>query len=317
MLSKQRLYFIVFFAALILSYYQSIRIDATNYDKKLIRHTSIINNSIEYPYKYRLLNPYMANSAYVFFRIFLPEKPAFLFAYSVQNLIVYFFMLLMIANFFYLWFDEIGTAIGVLMFALLVPLSLTGYDNLGDLTTAGLMAFGFYLIINGRIILLYPLMFIGTFNEIQIILLILFYFWGSSKNFKSSKVWFHSFFLILTFILTYGIIYLIRGGHADPENYIWYFTKDAAFNLSHPSFVVLWLIMIVPLLVLALRGIKAKPEFLRRNFIITLPLFYILAFFFIARMREMDKALTIFIILIPLALFNILPAHVKKEQAVT
>lgn len=284
---------------------------------KHIRHTSIIKNSIEYPYKYRLLNPYMANSTFALLKIFIPEKPAFLFAYAAQNLIVYFFMLLMAANFFYLWFDEIGTVIGVLMFAVLVTLSLTGYDNLGDLTTAGLMALGFYLIINGRMILLYPLMFIGAFNEIQVILLVMFYFCGSSKNFKSSKVWFHSFFLIVTFVLTYGIIYLIRGGHAGTEDYIWYFTKDAAFNIAHPSFVILWIIMIVPLLVLALKGIKAKPKFLRRNLYITLPVFYIFVFFFMARMREIDKALTIFIILIPLALFNLLPAHIKKEQALT
>jgi hypothetical protein len=284
---------------------------------KLIRHTSIIKNSIEYPYKYRLLNPYMVNSTFTLFKIFLPEKPAFLFAYSVQNLIVYFFMLLMAANFFFIWFDEIGTAIGVLMFAVLVPLSLTGYDNLGDMTTAGLMTLGFYLIFNGRIILLYPLMFLGAFNEIQVILLIMFYLWGSRKNLKMGKVWFHSFFLAVTFVLTYVIIYLLRGGHAGTEDYIWYFTKDAAFNSSHPDFVILWIIMIVPLLVIALKGIKAKPEFLRRNLFITLPLFYVLVFFFMARMREIDKALIIFVILIPLALFNLLPAHLKKEQAVT
>ena len=317
MLSKQRLYFIVFFAALVLSYYQAIRIDAPNYDMKLIRHTSIIKNSIEYPYKYRLLNPYMANSTFSLFKLFLPEKPAFLFAYSAQNLIVYFFMLLMAANFFYLWFDGIGTAVGVLMFTVLVPLSLTGYDNLGDLTTAGLMALGFYLIFNGRTLLMYPLVFFGTFNEIQIVLLVMFYFLGNSKNFKSTKVWFHSFFLVVTFVLTYGIIHLIRGGIAGTGDYVWYFTKDAAFNLAHPSFILLWIITIVPLLVLALKGIKAKPEFLRRNLFITLPLFYIFVFFFMARMREIDKALTIFLILIPLALFNLLPAHIKKEQAAT
>lgn len=317
MLSKQRLYFIVFFAALVLSYYQSIRVDAPNYDMKLLRHTSIIKNTIEYPYKYRLLNAYMSNSTFSLFKLFLPEKPAFLFAYAGQNFIVYLFMLLMAANFFYLWFDEIGTAIGLLMFAVLVPLSLTGYDNPGDLTTAGFMALGFYLIVNGKMIFLYPLMFIGAFNEIQVILLISFYFWGSSKNFKSSKVWFHSFFLAVTFIITYGIIYLIRGGYAGTEDYVWYFTKDAWFNASHPDFIILWIIMIVPLLILALKGIKAKPEFLRRNLFITLPLFYIFVFFFMARMREIDKALTIFLILIPLALFNLLPAHIKKEQAAT
>ncbi len=317
MLSKQRLYFIVFFAAVVLSYYQSIRIDAPNYEMKIKRHLTIVDNSIEYPYKYRLLNPYMANITFSLFKLALPEKPAFLFAYSVQNIIVYFFLMLMAANFFFLWFDGLGAAISLLMFALLVPLSLTGYDNLGDMTTAGLMALGFYLINTNKVLYLYPLVFIGAFNELQIILLIMFYFWGASSNIKSFKVWMHSAFLVLTFVLTYGIIYMLRGGHASGDDYAWYFSKDAAFNSAHPDFVILWIVMIVPLLFLALRGIKSKPEFLRRNLFITLPLFYIGAFFFIARMREIDKALTIFLILIPLAVYNLLPNHTKKEQAVT
>jgi hypothetical protein len=317
LLSKQGLYFIVFFAALILSYYQSIRIDAPNYDMKRKRHSTIIDNSIEYPYKYRLLNPYMANTVFSLFKIALPEKPSFLFAYSVQNIIIYFFLLFMTANFFFLWFDGIGTAIGVLIFSVLVPLSLTGYDNLGDITTAGLMASGFYLIITGKILYLYPLIFIGAFNELQIILLIMFYFWGKRGNIKSLRVWMHSVFMVITFLLAYGLIYLIRGGHGTGDDYVWYFSKDAAFNSSHPDFVILWIIMIVPLLIFALKDIKKKPEFLRRNLFITLPMFYVLAFFFIARMREMDKSLTIFLILIPLSLFTLLPEHAKTKTAET
>jgi hypothetical protein len=307
----------VFFAAVILAYYQSIRIDAPNYEMKLKRHSTIIDNSIEYPYKYRLLNPYMANVTFSLFKLALPEKPAFLFAYSVQNIIIYFFLLLMAANFFYLWFDGLGAAVSLLMFALLIPLSLTGYDNLGDMTTAGLMALGFYFIVTGKIFYLYPLVFIGAFNELQIILLVMFYFWGAKGNIKSFKVWINSSLLIVVFIIAYAVIYLIRGGHAGGDDYVWYFTKDSVFNAAHPDFVILWIVMIVPLLFLALRGIKAKPEFLRRNLFITLPLFYIGAFFFIARMREIDKALTIFLILIPLTVYNLMPEHIKKEQAVT
>lgn len=300
-----------------MSYYQSIRIDAPNYDMKLKRHSSIMDNSVEYPYKYRLLNPYTANITFFLFKLAMPEKPAFLFAYSVQNIIVYFFMLLMVTNFFLLWFDGTGTAVALLIFSVLIPLSLTGYDTLGDMTTAGLMALGFYFINTQKILFLYPVIFIGAFNELQIILLIMFYFWGAKGNIKSSKVWIHSVLLTVTFVIAYAVIYLLRGGHAAGEDYVWFLTKDSVFNLAHPDFVILWIIMIVPLLIIALKEIKSKPEFLRRNLFVTLPLFYIGAFFFIARMREIDKALTIFIILVPLAVYNLLPNHIKKEQAVS
>ena len=39
-----------------------------------------------------------------------------------------------------LWFDDTGSIITTLLFAVIVPLSLTGYDTLGDMTTAGMMA---------------------------------------------------------------------------------------------------------------------------------------------------------------------------------
>ncbi len=315
LINRQKLYFIVFFAALVLSYYQSVRVDAPNYDLKLKRHLTIVDNSVEYPYKYRLLNPYMAHVTFSIFKTGLPEKASFLLAYFIQNIIVYFFLLLMAAKFFVLWFDETGTAVGVLILALLVPLSLTGYDTLGDMTTAGFMALGFFLINTGRILYLYPLVFIGTFNELQIILLIAFYFFGAKSNIKTGKVWMHSVLLTLTFVLAYGIIYLIRGGQAGSTEFVWFFTKDASFNLSHPGFILLWTVMIIPLLYFGLKELKTKPEFLRRNLLITLPLFYVAAFFFIARMREIDKALTIFLILIPLALITILPNHIRRELA--
>lgn len=313
MLIRQRLYFIVFFAALILSFYQTIRIDAPDYELKHTRHMSIVNNTIEYPYKYRLLNPYAANITFSVFKSFLPEKPSFLIAYAIQNIIIYFFLLLMAANFFVLYFDGTGTIIALLLFALLVPLSLTGYDTLGDITTAGLMALGFFLINTGRILYLYPLVFIGAFNEIQIILLAIFYFIGKKGNFRSAGAWIHSAMLCVTFALTYGILYILRGGEAGTSDFVWFFTKDASFNLSHPGFILQWIIMIAPLLYFALKDIKSKPDFLIRNFFTTLPAFYLIAFFFIGRMREIDKALTIFLILIPLALISLLPNHIRRE----
>ena len=121
--------------------------------------------------------------------------------------------------------------------------------------------------------------------------------------------------LTLCFVAAYAIIYLIRGGQACTGEFVWFFTKDASFNLSHPDFVLLWAVMIIPLLYFALKDLRLKPEFLRRNLLVTLPAFYVFVFFFMARMREIDKALTIFLILIPLALITLLPNHIRREPA--
>ncbi len=314
MIENKKILFLVFFIAVILGYYQTVRTDAPNYELKLTRHTTIINNTIEYPYKYRLLNPHITHVWYTAFGSVIPQKPAFLAAYTLQNILVFAFMLFCLMKFFRLWFDDTGAVIALLLFAALVPLSLTGYDILGDMTTAGIMALGFYFINTAKTKLLYPLVFIAAFNELQLILVIAFYFFAKLSNLKDRSVWMNSILLILTFAAGYVIVYLIRGGSAGTGEVNWYFTKDAAFNIANKDWMVLWLIMITPLLYFVYKGFKTKPEFLRNSAMIVLPLFYFGAFFFIARLREIDKALTIFTIIIPLALMTIFPGNTKIQK---
>lgn len=314
MIENKKLLFLVLFIAVILGYYQTVRTDAPNYELKLTRHTTIINNTIEYPYKYRVLNPHITHVWYTALGSVIPQKPAFLAAYTLQNILVFAFMLFCLMKFFRLWFDDTGAVIALLLFAALVPLTLTGYDILGDMTTAGIMALGFYFINTAKTKLLYPLAFIAAFNELQLILLIAFYFFAKLSNLKDRSVWINSILLTVTFIAGYAIVYLIRGGSAGTGEVNWYFTKDAAFNIANKDWMVLWFIMIAPLLYFVYKGFKTKPEFLRNSAIIVLPLFYFGAFFFIARLREIDKALTIFTILIPLALMTIFPGNTKIQK---
>lgn len=311
LLNKNSAIFFVVIAAIVLAYFQSVRIDAPNYELKLARHQSVINNTAEYPYKYRVLNPYVTNIYFSVLKSFISEKASFLLSYFIQNVLVYGFLMFMVLGFMRLWFDDTGAVIGLMLFAVLIPLALTGYDTLGDLTTAGLMALGFCCMNKGKFYMLFPVIFIGAFNELQIILLTAFYFTGSDK--KDKKVWINSALMAGLFFIAYLIIYALRGGQAGESEFVWYFTKDAAFNIANKDWIILWLIMITPFMYFVLKGLKLKPGFLKRNFLITLPVFYFGAFFFIARLREIDKALTIFLIIIPLALISIIPAHLKKE----
>ncbi len=309
-------YFFPLFAAIVISFFVTLRVDIPNYEMKLKRHTSIIENTIEYPYKYRLLNPFIADQTFNLFNLKFSEKPSFVIAYAIQNFLVFFFLLYCLEKYFSLWFDKVGTILSLILFSMIIPITLTGYDVLGDMTTAGLMALGFYFINTSREKFLFPVLIIGAFNELQMILLIMFYFFSSSKNFKLAKVWLNFFLMAVTFLICYGLIYFLRGGQAGQEDFVWYFTKDAAFNISHKDWIPLWLLLITPLLIFALKNFKSKPEFLRRSAIFVLPLFYFAAFFFIARLREIDKALVIFEILIPLALMTLIPQHVKPQNDV-
>jgi len=313
-IEKKYLKYFIFFLALIISYYVTIRVDSPNYEMKLKRHTSVIDNSAEYPYKYRLINPFITQIWFSTSKLFISEIASFILAYVIQNFLVYLFLFYCVNKYLGLWFDNVGIITGMLIFAVLLPLSLTGYDVLGDMATAGFMALGFYFINVNKNGFLYPLVFIAAFNELQIIILIAVYMVSKKQNLTSTKAWLNFVLLLITFCGAYLVLYLIRGGGAGRSDVVWYFTKDAAFNIAHKDWILLWIIMITPFIPFVLKSFKSKPEFLRKTFLIILPVCYFISFFFIARMREIDKALTIFLILIPLALFTILPDNVKKEQ---
>jgi hypothetical protein len=312
--SEKNFKFILVFISLILTFYVTLRIDLPNHDLKLKRHTRIISNNIEYPYKFRLLNPFITEAWFTAGKLLVPEKSAFILAYTLQNFLVFLLLIFSVSKFFAIWFDKAGVLISVLIFTIITFLSFTGYDVLGDMTTAGLMALGFRFIVTEKTKFLFPLIFIGAFNELQIIILALCSLFSIQNNLTSGKAWVNFICLILTFTVSYFLIFLMRGGTTVSSEIIWYFTKDAEFNLAHPEWIVLWVILIFPLLLPVFRNIKSKPEFLRRTFYFILPVCYMISFFFIARMREIDKALTIFIILIPLAIYTLLPQHNKRSD---
>lgn len=313
--SINKVKFVILFLSLIISYYVTLRIDAPNYEEKFNRQTLIVNNKIEHPYKYRLLNPFITQSYYIIFKSFLSEKTSFLFAYAIQNFLVFLFLFYSFSKILRIWFDDIGTVMGLLMLGAIIPLSLTGWDVLGDITTAGLMALGFYFININKRNLLIPILILGAINELQIILLVLFYFFGKKENVKLPKVWLKTIMFTVIFLIVYILIYLLRGGETSTDVNTWVSRKDMMFNVANPNFIILWIILIVPLLVLGLKNFKNKPEFLRLNFMTMLPVFYVIALFILARMREIDKALTMFLILIPLALFSLVPSHLKINIA--
>ncbi len=106
----------------------------------------------------------------------------------------------------------------------------------------------------GKEKLLFPLVFIAAFNELQLILLIAFYFFGSPGGLKDKKTWINSVLLTLTFLAAYAVLYFLRGGSAGGSDVEWYFTKDAAFNIAHKDWVVLWLLMITPFIYFVFKG---------------------------------------------------------------
>lgn len=315
--TTNKIKFVILFTSLVISYYITLRVDAPNFDEKYNRHMSIVHNTIEHPYKYRLLNPFITHIYYSLFKYVISEKSSFLLAYTIQNFLVCLFLFFAAYKYLFTWFDETACIAGLLLFALIIPLALTGWDTLGDLTTAGLMALGFYFINSGKENLLFPLLIAGAFNELQIILVILFYLFGNKDGLKSKTVWVRSFLLTVTFLIVYTLIFTLRGGIISTDISTWSGRQDMLFNIHNPNFIILWAILIIPLAYFALKEFSSKPKFLKTNILTVIPVFYVIALFILARMREIDKALTIFLILIPLALFSLFPTHLRTNNTKT
>ena len=288
-----------------------------NFSLRFNRQMSVIHNTIEHPYKYRLLNPLCTQVYYTVFNHFISERSAFLLACALQNVICFLFLFYASSKFFSLWFDDTGVFIGLLFIALIMPLALTWWDVLGDVITAGLMALGFYFINTKRENLLFPILIIGAINELQIILLILFYFFGKKDNFKNGKVWVKSILFVITFGAAYALLYWLRGGQLGTDSSTWSGRQDFDYNLHHLQFVLIWGILVLPLLYFAVKNLSSKPEFLRLNLFTVIPVFYVIVFALIARLVEIDKALPMFLILIPLALHTLIPAHLKQDKLQT
>ena len=317
MLSSNKIKFAILFGTLVISYYLTLKVDAPEFELRYNRQMSVIHNTIEHPYKYRVLNPLCIQAYYSVFNHFIPERPAFLLACALQNIICFLFLFYASSRFFSLWFDDTGVLIGLLLIALIMPLALTWWDVLGDVVTAGLMALGFYFINTKKENLIFPILVIGALNELQIILLILFYFFGKKDNFKSGKVWLKSVLFVIIFFAAYALLYWLRGGQTDTDSSTWLERRDFDYNLHHLQFVLVWGVLVLPLLYFTVKNLKSKPEFLRLNLFTVIPVFYVIVFSLIARLVEIDKALTMFLILIPLALHSLIPAHLLQNKSQT
>jgi len=109
-------------------------------------------------------------------------------------------------------------------------------------------------------------------------------------------------------------MYTIRGGILAIDYHTWSGRGEMFYNIHNPKFILTWGILILPLLLYSLKSFKMKPEFLKINFLTVIPVFYVIIFLLVARLEEIDKALTMFLFLIPLALFTLVPSHVKQNH---
>jgi hypothetical protein len=278
------------------------------YDEKVDRHVQTLTHTAPYPYAYRVLQTYLTEVVRLPLGAFVNYKKSFLAACVVVSFVFYFLAFWLFFKYLLLWFDESLALVGTLLFIAALPISLTGWDETGDIIMLVVFETAFLLMFARKSYWLLLVIFIGAFNREQTVLVAAFYFFSRAKHLREFKAYLNAAMMVLAFLTGWGVLHLWVGTPAAlTQNASSYLSDDFYFNLQHLGWIPIWTASIGVLLVFAAMDLKKKPEFLRMNFLTTLPIFFFIMYLLRARLREIDKAFAIHLILIPLALFTLFP----------
>ena len=278
-------------------------------------HRLILSNEAQPPYRYRVLYPYAtAGLGWA-----LRHTPLSLF-YAPANLLdTAQFCVVIVAlaaayiafsTFLLEWFSETEALLGTVILAALIPSTVTGYYMDGDFVTLALYALGLLGFVRGRIRWVSLIFLVGGLHRMQLVFLAVLYvaFEAARGRLLERKVVQNTG----AYLVIFGIVhYLVRDVRGDaPTDYTAF--RHIYGNLHMlPKIWGLWGSIVAPIAVLALVGFGRKPRFLQYAAVALVP--YLAVFPFKGNMWELAKALPIFLILIPMALFTLSPSASSRE----
>ncbi len=316
MIERFKIYILFFFIALGITFFVTKERYILNVDQKLERHTHVLNHTAENLYNYRIFPTICIEQIKQVTNLCTDnQKNSFLFAVCIFSFITYWLTLLSMYSFFRsIDLEELKSIISVLLWVVILPFSITGWDEIGDILNLCFFAFAFTAMLRGNLVNAALTIALASLNKEQAILIPIFYFVGFFDN-KANIVnhLSRTFLLLSVFILTTLLLHVWVGQHPHSTFESSFFGTDYLYNLNNPEWVIVWILSLGVFIPFALQQLKDKHPFLRNNALITLPLFYIIIFFLRARMREIDKAFILHLILIPMAVQTLFPTRRKAS----
>lgn len=248
-----------------------------------------VTNQHEPPYKYRIIVP---SACWLVNRV----THSHLFTQLFMSLLIFGGMYLAVYNYFSRLLIREQTA--TLLFAALVPTSITPYWVLDDYIIVTIYALALTLIFDKEFKRLGLLLFIGSLIREQVIFIVPF-FWIISAQKLSPKYLKATQYAIWYFVICIAGYFWPRALFGlEPSRYTW--AHHIHNNLSHLSTIIpLWLAFIVPIIIFAfLRSFKLNRDGVTLGVLIV----YTGCFFISGNMWELAKFLPGMLIFISLAL---------------
>lgn len=274
-------------------------------EEKFQRHEQVLAHSAENLYNYRVLPVLMTECLRLpiaaVFKV--SQNVSFFFAVVLISILVYYVTQWAMFRFFIqTGLDELSAFGGVVLWVIILPYSLTGWDEIGDILNLFFFAVIFTHFLEGRIYhSLIPLA-LSAWNKEQTLLIPVFYAVGLLYTRNDYKTYVKNIVILCTtMMISTMLLHLFVGQSEKSTVASSYFGTDFLYNIHHPEWIVTWILSLGVIIFFAIPSISSAHPFLRYNSLITLPLFYIVVFFIRARMREIDKAFILHLFFIPLA----------------
>ncbi len=272
-----------------------IRADPVTRDQLQAR---ILSGEAEFPHQYRILVPAMGYALQQLFHK-LTKDPLKAHIYSYELIILIAFLLLYYCLFLFLnfFFTDISCMIGILLFQILIPLSITGVWQEGDFYNVLFFTIGLLLMFKSKDYYLPLVLGIGMINNEQILFLFIFYIaYLVSQNKLNTK---KSYFIIALSAGVCIFVYILlkwKFGFRESET-LYY----ALHNFeSIPSILSLWITQVVIFVWLSIKSFKYSDNFFKLG-LMSVGLYFIL-FFIYGNIGELAKFLPAYLILIPMSL---------------
>ncbi|HRE58741.1 MAG TPA: hypothetical protein PLW09_13050 [Candidatus Kapabacteria bacterium] len=293
------------FFALSITFFMTRSQYMPNINEKYHRHYAVIHHNADNLYNYRILPSLATELLRQPLSIFIHNTTqSFLIATIVWSILVYFCTQWAMFCFFrQTGLDYISAFVGVMLWVIILPQSLTGWDESGDILNLCFFALVSKNFLEGNIVRSIVPLFLSAWNKEQTLLLPVFYFIGTvfaEKNTK--KVFLNTLYIAFVIVSSTVLLHIFVGSHSSSTLSSSYLGTDYLYNIQHPEWILTWLLSLGVFVFFAIPSLEQSLPFLRYNLMFTLPVFYVLVFFVRARMREIDKAFILHLFLIPLAM---------------
>jgi hypothetical protein len=262
---------VLFMAALAVTYVHARTVDVPHYEARRSLHESILAGTAGSPYAYRLLVPTVTEPPFRLLASVVPERPAFLLAYIVLTFVATWLLLSLAYRLFADWHTQIVSLVGVLLLAVLLPVTLFDQQyQPWSLPEAALLAGALLAVARGRWTVLAPLTVVACLNRETGIFLPLAAWIArpqdspASGTGKSHPI--DRFRGPLLCLLGLGVLAAVRW-IVGPREHVVETLRLIQFNLTGEWMLrtlVTWGVFAGGVAYLAIRGYQTAPRFFRR-----------------------------------------------------